>query len=69
VEEKVKTCAKCKETFSFIPEDVFWDEHGSGYSTRLVRCSKCGCINVIGHVEDYGTDVNNDMRFYEYSKK
>lgn len=69
MEENIKTCAKCKETFSFEPEEVFWDERGMGYATKLVRCTECGCINVVKHVEDYGADVNSDLRFYKYSKK
>jgi len=71
VEENVKqykTCSKCKSLISFKPEETFWDERGSGYSTKLVRCSECGCINVVKHVEDYGLDVNNDSRFYKYTK-
>lgn len=59
-------CKKCKKIFSYSPEDTWFDEHGSGYSTKLCRCSECGCINVIKHVEDFGNDVNRDLRFYEY---
>lgn len=62
-------CKKCKTIFSFTSEDTWWDDHGSGYSTQLVKCNECGCINVVRYVEDYGADVNRDLRFYEYSKK
>ena len=64
MEREHKECKKCKTLFSYSPEDVWWDDHGTGYSTKLVRCSECGCINVIQHNEDYGLDVNSDKRFF-----
>lgn len=66
--KQYKECKKCKSIFSYMPEDTWWDEKGSGYSTKLVSCLHCGCINVIKHNEDYGTDVNRDLRFYEYKR-
>ena len=68
IQEKDKsnlTCKKCKEKFVYFPEETWWDEKGYGYSTKLVKCPHCGCINVVKHVEDYGLDVNSDDRFYE----
>ena len=67
--KQYKTCSRCKSLFSFEPDEVFWDEHGTGYSTKLIRCKECNCINVIEHIEDYGMNTNLDLRFYEYSKK
>ena len=67
MEKEHKECKKCKTIFSYTPDETFWDESGMGYSTKLIRCSECGCINVINHVEDYGFDVNNNKRFYEYN--
>lgn len=62
-------CKKCKESFKFEPDECWWDEHGFGYSTKLVKCKHCGCINVIKHIEDYGFSVMNyDSRLYDYSK-
>jgi hypothetical protein len=67
--KQYKTCLKCKSSFEFEPEDTFWDEHGTGYSTKLVKCTECGCINVVEYIEDYGMNVNQDSRFYKYSKR
>lgn len=62
-------CKKCKESFIYESDDIFWDEHGFGYSTKLVKCKHCGCINVIKHVEDYGFIIMNvDERLYDYSR-
>ena len=61
-----KKCKKCKSKFSYTPEDTYWDENGYGYSTKLVKCPDCGCINVIKYDEDSGLDLNSDLRFYEY---
>ena len=59
------TCKKCGSDFTFLPEECFWDEKGFGYSTKLVKCSDCGCINVVKHVEDYGfSKMNEDVRLY-----
>lgn len=57
-------CKKCGKSFIFKPDDIWWDEKGFGYSTKLTKCKKCGCINVVKHIEDYSLDVNNDERFY-----
>ena len=62
--EEHKECKKCKTIFSYSPEDVWWDENGTGYSTKLTKCPECGCINIIQYNEDYGLDVNNDRRFF-----
>lgn len=64
-----KQCKKCKSNSHYTQDEVWWDEHGTGYGTKLVSCSHCGCINVIKHSVDYGVDVNKDLRFYKYNKK
>lgn len=62
-------CAKCGSHFIFKPDEVYWDEHGYGYSTKLVNCKKCGCINVVEHIEDYGfSNMNLDQRLYNYTR-
>lgn len=58
-------CKKCNSSFKYEPDDIFWDEKGYAYSTKLVRCSECGCVNVLGYVEDYGfSKLNTDRRLY-----
>lgn len=62
-----KTCGYCKScdsTFEYQPGDMWFDEHGLGYSTRLTHCKNCGKIVVLETIEDYGLDVNSDKRFY-----
>lgn len=63
-----KKCKKCESDFSYTSDDVFWDEKGTWYSTKLVKCTECGCINVVKYYDDYGFDVNNDSRFYDYKR-
>lgn len=59
------TCKKCGKLFIYEPDDVWWDEKGYGYSTKLVQHKDCGCINVVEHVEDYGfSRLNTDVRLY-----
>lgn len=60
----VKTCKKCKDMFAYDQNDTFWDESGSGYSLKLVKCPKCGMYNILKVEEDLGLDVNNDSRYY-----
>lgn len=63
------TCKKCKESFKFVPDECWCDEHGFGYSTKLVKCKHCGCINVVKHIEDYGfSNMNTDYRLYDYKR-
>ena len=58
-------CKKCGSSFMFKPDDVFWDEKGFSYSTKLVKCKHCDCINVLKYVEDYGlSKLNTDVRLY-----
>ena len=62
-------CKKCKESFIFEPDECWWDEHGFGYSTKLVKCKHCGCINVVKYIEDYGFSMmNTDPRLYDYRR-
>ena len=59
------TCRSCGSSFIYKPDNIFWDENGYGYSTKLVKCSECGCINVLKHIEDYGfSKMNTDERLY-----
>ena len=68
-ERNIRICKKCGSSFKFKPDECFWDEKGYGYSTKLVRCSECNCINVIEHVEDYGfAKMNTDRRLYYKNK-
>lgn len=58
-------CKKCHTNFVFKPDETWWDEKGYGYSTKLVKCKSCGCINVVKHVEDYGfSKLNIDKRYF-----
>ena len=58
------SCRSCNSSFIFKPDEVWFDEQGYGYSTRLTRCPYCGKIVVLGYIEDYGFNVNSDERFY-----
>lgn len=59
-------CQSCDSNFIFKPdEDMWFDEQGYGYSTRLTRCPYCGKIVILGYIHDYGFNVNSDERFYK----
>ena len=58
-------CSSCGG-FKVQPENVWFDEKGYGYSTKLTRCPYCGKIIILGHLEDYGFSMMNyDSRLYE----
>ncbi len=60
----VKCCRKCKIPFEYSNKDAFWDENGSGYSTKLAICPICGHVNILKYEEDLALNVNNDERYY-----
>ena len=58
------SCKSCGE-FKVQPENVWFDEHGYGYSTKLTRCPHCGKVVVVKYIEDYGfSNLNTDRRLY-----
>ena len=61
-------CIQCGSVDKYSDENFWWDDHGYGYSTKLVRCKHCDQINIVRYQEDFGFDVNNDMRWYEQKR-
>ena len=61
-------CIQCGSVDEYPDENFWWDDHGYGYSTKLVRCKHCNKINIVRYQEDFGLDVNNDMRWYEQKR-
>lgn len=58
-------CSNCHTLFSFKPDETFWDDKGTSYSTKLTTCKKCGKIVVLHHKEDYGFSfMNTDKRYF-----
>lgn len=62
-------CAKCKKQIIYYKKDTYFDDAGYGYSTKLVTCLNCNTPNVIKHYEDRAMKLNNDSRFYNYTKE
>ena len=61
------TCNSCGG-FKVQPENVWFDEQGFGYSTKLTKCPYCGQVIILQHIEDYGfSKMNTDRRLY-YTK-
>lgn len=60
-------CRSCDSDFViFEPDKEIWfDESGTGYSTKLCKCPYCNKIVVLQHIEDKGLNVNFDGRYYE----
>ena len=48
--------------------ETFFDDHGYGYSTKLVKCKCCGKINIVRYYQDRAMKLNNDSRFYDYRR-
>lgn len=59
-------CCKCMEDYKYTTDDIEYDESGYGYTTKIVKCPKCGCVKIIEFIEDKSLDINNDERFYIY---
>ena len=61
-------CFKCDTEFN--SSDYIYDESGTGYYTKLIKCPRCGRKIIVKNIEDYATkmmgDVGMDPRYYEY---
>lgn len=61
-------CKKCECTFD--SNEYIYDEHGTGYATKLVKCPECGELVVVEYLEDYAMQVLSpeglDYRYYKY---
>lgn len=66
---KTIECSSCHEEYMYDSTEVFYDDHGYGYSTKLVKCKYCGKINIIRYFDDRAMKLNNDSRFYNYRRK
>ena len=65
---KIK-CPRCNDCFKYDPsKDARWDFTGLDYDTKYVVCPNCGRI-IIMKYEEYDIDINNDQRFYNYTKE
>ena len=58
------TCKKCKQSFRFKPDETYWIEQGM-YSEKVIKCSNCGCINVLKYVDGFNQNPKLDNRYYE----
>ena len=68
VKSESATCNKCGG-FKVKPENIWFDEKGYGYSTRLTKCPHCGRVVILGYKEDYGfSKINTDRRWYYKNK-
>lgn len=61
-------CSSCGG-FKVQPENVWFDEKGYGYSTKLTKCPHCGKVVILKYQEDYGfSKINTDRRIYFKNK-
>ena len=56
-------CKRCSTEFVFKKNEVFWKEQGV-YSEKLVKCTNCGCINVLKYVNGFNQNPNLDKRYF-----
>ena len=45
-------CIHCKRVFSTDRKNYFFNESGSGYSTKLTRCPRCRSVVIVEYKED-----------------
>ena len=64
-EKHTLICNKCGIPFQYNESDIFFDDHGFGYSTKLVRCKYCGKVHILKYYED-NLNINFDSRYYKY---
>lgn len=65
---KTMECSSCHKEYIYDDSEVFYDDYGYGYSTKLVTCKCCGKINIVRYYEDRAMKLNNDSRFYDYRR-
>lgn len=62
-----KNCGKIINRHNLITS---WDESASYYSIKLERCPDCKeIIAIVKYSNEINLDINNDKRYYSYSKK
>ena len=61
----MKKCVKCKEKFSYSPEDCKWNYDGTE-PVKIVTCPNCQCLNAVKYEQN--VNPNTDDRFYFYKK-
>jgi hypothetical protein len=45
-------CAKCGHVIEYCNSDTWWDYSGSGYDTKLVKCTECNTPMVVEYEYD-----------------
>ena len=50
--DEFTTCPKCGHLIKYHSNDTYWNEHGYGYSTKLINCSICEVPIVLEYEED-----------------
>lgn len=61
-------CSSCHNMYMYDDSETFFDDHGYGYSTKLVKCKCCGKINIVRYYQDRAMKLSNDSRFYDYRR-
>lgn len=61
-------CNQCKSINDYENTDMYFDDKGYGYSTKLAKCKQCKGIIIVKHLEDSWLNVNEDERYYNYHK-
>ena len=49
---KLCTCRRCGHLIKYHEKDTYWNEHNSGYSTKLIKCDNCGNDNILKYEGD-----------------
>ena len=63
-QQEVLICRRCLKITVPSKNNIIWDEHGYGYSTKLCKCDHCGKLHVLEYYEDCSLDINIDTRWY-----
>ena len=61
-------CTHCNQTYSLNKSKVWWNEDGV-WSQKLSECPHCNKVNTVKFELLFELDVNNDERYYNYSRR
>lgn len=50
--KKLKICPKCGQLIKYEEKDTYWDDSGSGYSVKLLKCEHCNTRIVLKYEYD-----------------
>lgn len=60
-------CKRCGNIYPLNKSKTWWDENGI-WSMKLSECPNCHKVNTVKFEIYHELDINNDERYYDYSR-